>query len=592
MKHVISSFVMLAVVISVFCFPYTAASPTPTLVIGSLAPLPTTFFQGQNAWADYSQIPYLYPYTMGLGAFGIPGICNVPVPVPGTNDASWILNLRSTNYKWSDGAPMNSTDLAYSFGVYLYTGTYANRSTFDRWGHARGYISNIQILNSTAIQLNSFQPYPTFIVAMWFYAIYPYHYYNQFTGTNVLQTKAIIGGPADSAYIPNNYVPGGNTMNLVANPSSPSWNGATPPLDSVTIQFFTGDAAMVSALSAGTIDGAVILPSDVRALSSVPTVTVSQVPSVTFSTLYISPVGYPFNSATFRQGLMELIPRAQINQALYNGTSTPGNALRMIPPAMAQYWPGPSTPTYNYSIPNAQANFKAAGLTQNSAGAWVYPNGTKVTVNLQVSNNDPDLVRVGQFMQSALTSAGLSVNLQLLDPATVITDLFSGNYQTLIVGGGNGSVFPSPFRWMANNSNYPITWKNATFTSALRRALTEVDSAKALSYIKEAEFTLVQNAVVATILSVPQYVAYNSQKFAGWEPALSQAKQVIYFTNEFLSETLLTSVRPASSTTMTSSSTGVGGLSNATLIPAVVVVLVVAAIGVYLLKRRGQQARP
>jgi hypothetical protein len=179
----------------------------------------------------------------------------------------------------------------------------------------------------------------------------------------------------------------------------------------------------------------------------------------------------------------------------------------------------------------------------------------------------------------------------LLDPATVITDLFSGNYETLIVGGGNGSVFPSPFRWMANNSNYPITWKNSTFTSALHRALTEVDSTKALSDIKEAESTLVQNAVVATILSVPQYVAYNSQKFAGWEPAVSQAKQVIYFTNEFLSETLLTSVRPASVSSVTiisSSSTSVGGLSNALLIPAVVVVLVVAGIGVYLLRRRAQ----
>ena len=592
MKGYLTAITILVVLLLSISLPYGVGSPSPTsLVIGNLVTLPSTFFQTSSPWtgASITEIPYLFPYTMGTSAVAIPGICNVPVPVPGTNDASWILNLRSTNYKWSDGVPINSTDLAYSYGVFLPTGPFANQSTYDRWGRERPYGKSITILNSTAIQLNMLGPAPTFLVSWWFYTVYPYHYYKRFTGNNVLQTTAITGGPFNSAYIPNNYVPGSNVMNLVPNPSSPSWNGATPPLDSVTIQFFTNNGAMVSALSAGTIDAAQIAPSDISALSSNPALTITQVDSITFSNLAISPVEYPFSSVAFRRGLMDLVPAAEMNQAIFNGRAAIGNPARLMPQVVPTYWPGPGAPTYNYSIPNAQANFKAAGLTQNSAGAWVYPNGTKVTVNLEVSNNDPDLVRQGQFIQSAMTSAGLNVNLALLDPASVFTDTSSGHYQAVLYLDAN---FVSPYKWMANAYNTPITWKNSTFTSTLNSALIEVDPAKSLSDIKQAALIIAQNAVIRTILSKPAYVAYNSQKFTGWEPAVSQAQSIQFFTNQFLSETVLTSVRPASSTTMTSSSTGVGGLSNTAIIPAVVIVLVVAAIGVYLLKRRGQHAPP
>ena len=97
--------------------------------------------------------------------------------------------------KWSDGVPINSSDLAYSYGIYLTTGPYANLSAVDVWGNVQGTVSNITIVNSTAIMLQTAAPDSLFWYLTWLYQIYPWHYYKQFTGNNILGTTSILRQP-------------------------------------------------------------------------------------------------------------------------------------------------------------------------------------------------------------------------------------------------------------------------------------------------------------------------------------------------------------------------------------------------------------
>src|ERR1700676_2999877 len=127
-----------SVAFSIFpVFLVSTAASSSNLVVGVPTNPPTTWIQTATSWGGdntITQVPYLYCYTYGISGVALPALCNVPSPVAGSNDTKWIVSLRSPNMKWSDGVAINASDLAYSFGIYLTTGPFANLSTVDVWG--------------------------------------------------------------------------------------------------------------------------------------------------------------------------------------------------------------------------------------------------------------------------------------------------------------------------------------------------------------------------------------------------------------------------------------------------------------------------
>jgi ABC-type transport system substrate-binding protein len=529
------------------------AQSSANLTIGVVTEPPNTWFQTPGNWGGQNtltQVPYLFCYSFGIGGVAQPDLCTVPQAISGTNDTQWIVNLRSANYKWSDGVPINSTDLAYSYGVFLTHGPYANLSYFDVWGNLRDKVQSVSIVNSTAIKLTMFAPFPLFVMLTWLYEVYPYHYYKQFTGNNTLQTTSILGGPGDTAFVPQGFTAGSNTLELVANPYSPSWNGTSPTYHSVTIQFFTSDQSLVNAIAAGSIDGGAIEPSDVAALASASSVATSPVPSIYQMQFFINPVGYPYNNTAFRQALMYLLPKANINSLLYNGTADLGNPLLLTPSAYNTYWPGASTPDYQYNPTTAATLLSQAGLTKNTAGQWAMSNGTVLTVQFESANDQPDQVRAAQQIQSSMEAAGLQVNLKLVDLNTATNDKYNapGNFKVILY---TDAYFPSPFKWMRNPVNLPFGWSNSTFKTIFAESLVNTDPAGALTQLKQALNILANEAVTNSILFVPSYVAYNTATFSMWQPAIDNAINYNVFYNQLMAENVFTSVVPAGSTTTT-----------------------------------------
>ena len=120
-----------------------------------------------------TQIPY-EPISRSNGTGGIvPNMAKFAF-VPGTNDTKAICSLVDPNRKWSDGVPINSTDLYYSLDMYLPTGTYANTTT-DILKHIIKYVTDVQIVNSTAIQLTLNAPLPQIGISFKSYPVYPAH---------------------------------------------------------------------------------------------------------------------------------------------------------------------------------------------------------------------------------------------------------------------------------------------------------------------------------------------------------------------------------------------------------------------------------
>jgi peptide/nickel transport system substrate-binding protein len=575
--------------------PVSAISGPDTLVLGVVNPPPTTFFQTAtsnfigNTLVD---IPY-YPINhLTFAGTLAPAIANIPQPIPGSNDTEWIVNLISPNLKWSDGVPLNASDLAFSYGLYLPTGPYANLSIVPRYGGIRGMIKSVQVVNSTAVEVTTYAPDPLFPYLTFLYSVYPLHYYKQFHGYNVLTNTPILSGPCDSAFCPVNYTAGSDVMNLIANPYSPAWNGTTPKIKNMQIDFFTTESALVNALASGTIDGALITPSDISALSSVPGLHIQQVASDYQMMIYMDSTGYPWNITAFRQALFYLVNKTEIDAALYNNTAPIGNPVLLIPQNIKTYWPGPSTPLYNYSPSMAVTLLKAAGLTQNSAGNWVMPNGTIVTINLQTPNSDPNYVRAAELVAASMESVGLKVNVEALPYSTVDTNWATLNFEMMIFPNNYAST---PFRWMLNPHNIP-GWTNTTFEKLFKEAISDTNYTQAVQLIKQAELVMANAAVINSIVITPQYVAYNTQYFTGWEPAISVGQAQDLFVNPIFSQSVLASVMPisqSSSASVSSSAISVSSPSSTTttttstaIVGIVVAIIVIVAIAILLMRRR------
>ena len=372
--------------------------------------------------------------------------------------------------------------------------------------------------------------------------------------------------------------------------------------------------------AAGSVDVAVITASDQGALNTTSFLKVDQIPSINQMYAYIEPTGSPFNNTYFRQALMTLIPKAQIDSQLYNNQTNIGNSLALLPQAVSEYWPGSNTPEFNYSTSQAMTLLKEAGLTQNSAGKWQLPNGTVPTVNVEAPNNDPNFVRADQMIVSSMESIGLQANSKIVDYTTDTNDIFStGVYQMVL---SNQAYFPSPYKWMRNPVNLPLQWVNTstytTWHSIFQTALHDVNSTSSLQELKQAELIVANFSIIGTIVVLPQYVAYNTQAFTGYQPALANALNYQTFYFPTMAENFFTAVSPITSGTTTvvsgsnvvsttstnsqvssssqsttqvaSSSSSTSTTTSYTLIAGIVVVIIIIVAAAALLMRRKPKA--
>jgi peptide/nickel transport system substrate-binding protein len=576
-------------------FPFNEASHAQVagsnLTIGTIQGISSTFFECGSCpliGGGAAELPYLYAWDLGINGKIVPGIAHVPTAVPGSNDTEWVINLYPS-LKWSDGVPINASDLAYSYGIYLSTGQFANYSTIDVYGAVSGTVSSVSIMNSSAVKLTTSSPDPLFPFLTFLYYIYPYHYYKQFTGNNVLGTASILGGPGDTAYIPVGYTAGSHTMVMDRNPYYYQWNDSNVGPATVTLQFFTSAQSLDAALVAGTVDAADVSTTDIPVLHGNPSITVQNVPSTFQMFLYVNSTGYPWNIIGFRHALAYLVPKQQINTELYNGTALLGTP-EAFTAGMNQTYGLAGSPLYTYNPAKAVQVLESAGFT-NSSGQWLAPNGTPFTITLTAENDDPNFVRAAQFYQTAMQSIGLKVTLSLVPDTTAENDFSTFNYQILMFRNGYA---PTPYRYCrAPINTAEIRLTNSTFANQVILATHDTNPATSLPEIRVAANMLAQNAVVNPVLILPGYVAYD-QKFTNWENPLNVAP--LY--NTFVTHATMTLAREVlaavqvvgaiTTTTATTSTTTTAPGPDYTL-PLVAVaaaVIIVIGVAVFVLRRK------
>ena len=195
------------------------------------------------------------------------------------------------------------------------------------------------------------------------------------------------------------------------------------PIPDTTVRFanlLSGDLDMVERLAA----------TDLAAAEDADGVEVAKATSLGYQAMTVNvdngeraanPLG---ENAQVRQALSLAIDRDALNQVVFNGAFAPGN----------QPFP-PDSPWYDADHPIPERDVERARELLAEAG---HPDG--VTVEVQVANN-PVQMQVMQVIQSMVAEAGITIELQAKEFASMLADQTAGAYQVSQVG-WSGRVDP------------------------------------------------------------------------------------------------------------------------------------------------------
>jgi peptide/nickel transport system substrate-binding protein len=194
------------------------------------------------------------------------------------------------------------------------------------------------------------------------------------------------------------------------------WKPIPSNVKTLTFKFYTDPEAMLNAALAGELDilqfgqikDAATLEGAGWAAYAAP------IADYVMLVLNYTATDSALANVNIRQAVARAIDRQAIVKNVYFGRVQP---ITIPMP--------PSDPTYDPKIA-AEWDFNLA-----AAAEYVKKSGlTKPTFELRVGSNDPDARKVAQIIQGDLGKIGVTANIALKDPTTLVNDAIAGNFDS------------------------------------------------------------------------------------------------------------------------------------------------------------------
>jgi peptide/nickel transport system substrate-binding protein len=575
---------------------------------------------------DLTELLYVGLFTVAFP----PEPLVVPVLAQGysvnANATQFVITLRP-NLKWSDGSPLNATDLWYT--LWLLNAT-------DNAPVA----TSITIMNSTSVQVTFPTPqfqYVQSTLAGGDVVVVPYETFGKIpvdeidcsatNGTCFADFSDIV---ADGPYTLSKYTTGENPLVLSANPY---YFEGPPHLSTVNVWLYPDAESEIAAYKADQLDafwtyGAYDTVIPVVAYTG--HTLIQAIPALTYAILFNAfGNNYPFTDSKFRLALAYATNITQINSAV-NGpyaNSSASTEDSLLPTANEELgFPGSGPIGYNYSVTEAKNILASDGFTL-SGGTLHYPspNGSAVSIQLAYEGGNPTAPDIAPLLAQEWGQLGITVNVKSEADSTIQSlTLGDTGWQVIIAGDTGLNVFGvttgpsiatafSAYGYATGNggtayyNNTVGAWEDDMSTYPQFSAQfnsTAVDIAKA--YVTQAPF-------------IPLFNSYNWQSVSDqfyWGTAANNtgifntqatAQQQFYWDTLYLVAPLSTPAPPVSTTqtfptsttsttlccstsqitTSTTSSTSSSGIPSLYLYAAVAaVVIVIAGVAATMIFRR------
>jgi len=517
----------------------------------------------------------------------------------------WYFMIRP-GMTWSDGVPVNATDLAYSIQLMFSTYTWGAGSMSIYAPYLAGTIQNsVKVDNSTVVEVDLNQPFGTMgdiLGAENTPNLSPYHIWKNYI------TNGTAPGPnfgtlvGAGAFYVSNYTQGDTQVVLLPNPygspfgGDPSQHGI-PYLNQITVLLVPTTASLSLMLKGGQIDAAPVSPSDVAGLTSSSNFQVTYGPTPDTWNIEFPIWNYPYNQLAFRQALAYAINRTDLVQTALAGYGSPGNE-GYIPPENAPEF-NSTVPEYSYNPQMAESLLQSLGWTKQSDGFYHTQNGTLFQPTLYVPAELQPEITAGNRIVQDLRAVGIDAQLQSIATPSMVQIWAKGTNMYLHEQnyGYPNSELLYDFSFDGFGTGPPLTGPEFSqdVETVYNQTLTQLNAAGSADaraqFMQRLQGIVATNLPSITLYYVDSVWVYNTANFGGWPTPPS----TMDWPGGMFNMTALASIYSLSAQTVSSTSTTTAMSSGAGmtyLVGAVVVVIIVIAAAVLVRSRGGKKTEP
>jgi peptide/nickel transport system substrate-binding protein len=508
---------------------------------------------------------------------------------------TWTFHLRD-DIKWSDGKPLTSEDVAYTF----------NRTAKEEWSNFSPFtegFSKVTAPDPTTVVVTTKDPDPR-LPSLPVY-ILPKHVWEKYgpkTVGSFRNTDPVTSGPFRlTAWNKGSY------FEMTANKN---YFAGKPAVDKVRFRIFRNDEAMSAALQNGEIDAVYNLAPDLaEQIQGKSNITPINAQDGSFTQLTINTGsgdignGHPaLEDVRVRQAIAHAIDKDALVERVLSGLGTPGQSMN---PALIPKW--------NLKIPEdklmkfdpAEANriLDAAGYKKGSDGIRTMPDGSKkLNLRFYFPSDDDTYSRDAQFIKEWLKDIGINVTAtpKSEDELTPIEN--KGQFD-LIVWSWTPYADPTAMMSYLTCGQVPEEPDDGRYNDAFycdpeydrlfNAQKIELDEAKRVDMVHEALQRFYDQAPYVVLYLQDTVEAYRNDRFTGFVRQPAETGPVIYSQSD-PSYALL---KPISTTPDSGSSSGSGNEASSTsdsggdsntglIIGIIAVVIVVVGGGIFIARRR------
>ncbi len=266
-----------------------------------------------------------------------------------------------------------------------------------------------------------------------------------------------------------------------------------PYLDRITLKPFPDENVRLTNLKTGDADVLLGPPpyKDVEDLKKSADLTVKEIPGLGFQFIHFNTTKDPFLNPAVRRAVSYAIDRDQIRQAVYFGL---GKALQLPVPEVLPW------ANVKDNLPYTTRDVNKAKQELQSAGV------SAVSFTFQISNASPQLQQIAELVKDQLTDIGITMDIQLIEFATVIQNGNAGDFQALSLG-WSGDVDPDGdlYSLLYTKAGFNFAkYSNPEFDKLLDAGRANLDQPTRAQAYLDAQKIVLQEQPMMVLFNTPQ----------------------------------------------------------------------------------------
>ena len=500
--------------------PTASAAEDATLTIGTTVPIENPNIWALNSSTEFSAATLQYDMMLKFGDDDLSAAPSLATGCePSEEFTRWTCTIRD-DVTWSDGTPLTSRDIAFTYrfvldqGFPYFTSYFTKGTTFETPD------------DQTLVWVS---PKPTRgpEVPAWVYIV-PEHVWSPYVGKSNREIKQAPSLPtvASGPYVMTEATPG-QSWTFERNPNF--W-GEAPSYAKIVFRLYTNQEAMVQALKNGEIqiaDGvdSALLP----AVESIPNVAVQRITSDWWVNLAFNFGGQDPASAPLpalqdlrvRKAIAMAIDKQAIVDKAYQGAAAPGETI--VRP-LSVYWhlDIPDDQVIPFDPAAANALLDEAGYAMGPDGLRVDPaTGEPLVIRLPTSNDTQGSEAAGKLIASFLAQIGIEVKVQPVSAGKMYDIQQSGDFDAYIwywSGDPDPNYQLSVFTSAACGDLADGCWRDPVYDALFEEQAATLDQQQRQAIVHEAQRYVYEQIPVIPLAYPNAFTAYRTDSVTNLTP--------------------------------------------------------------------------